>query len=135
MSRWKLLSLALVASASVASGCASKGNADPVAQSAPTRDRNVLTAEEMEKAGGDALDVYQMITKLRPQFLRQRSTSINARDKTIAVFVGKTPYGSVDQLRSMRPSALREIRYLNASEATTLFGTGYALGALVLTLR
>jgi hypothetical protein len=52
------------------------------------------------------------------------------------VIVDGTPQaGGVESLRSMRASDASELRFLNSSDATTRYGTGYTAGAIVVSTR
>lgn len=135
-----LISLSLVA------GCASAtGGAGGKAV-----DRNVITSEEI--VGSSATNAYDVIARLRPQFLRTRGTiptggmtSRNDAGSTqsgqlagtvqIAVYLDDTVLGSVDALKQIETSAIQEIRYYNASDATTKWGTGNSAGAIQVVTR
>lgn len=132
-----LLALARASAAALLlSGCAS-GAAVPPAEAGEVavRGRNVLTAEEMIRDAGDGADVYEAILKLRPHFLRSRPTSMRGSGGGVAVYVGNTPYGGAEALRSFRPTSIRTVRFLTGSDATTLFGTGHGEGVIVVTLK
>ena len=135
MKRHMLGRVIMIGGVILASGCAAQSKNAAAVPEVEARDRNVLTGEEMERAAGDGADVYEAIAKLRPHFLRQRSALVTGKSKGIPVYVGNTPYGGIDALKGLRPMTVRQVRYLNGSEATMSFGTGHAEGALVLTLR
>lgn len=125
----------LFCGALIATACAAASKGDDAASEIQTRDRNVLSGEEMERGAGDGADVHEAITKLRPHFLRQRAMVVNGNREGVKVYVGNTPYGGVDALRGLRAITVRQVRYLTGPEATTLYGTGHGAGALVLTLK
>ena len=135
MKRHVLGTVMMIGGVILAAGCATQRNSAAGVPEVEARDRNVLTGEEMERAAGDGADVHEAIAKLRPHFLRQRAMTVSGKNMGIAVYVGNTPYGGVEALKGLRPMAVRQVRYLTGSEATTLFGTGHAEGALVVTLR
>jgi hypothetical protein len=77
------------------------------------------------------MDLFGAVNRLRPTWLRPQS-----RGTLPVVIVDGTPQpGGVDALRSMRASDVSELQYMNASDATTRYGTGYTAGAIVVTTR
>jgi len=135
-----LLTLALVAGCASASGGAGGKNVD----------RNLITSDEIR--GSSATNAYDVISRLRPQFLRTRGTiptggmtSRNDAGSTqegqlagtvqIAVYLDDTVLGSVDALKQIETASIQEIRYYNASDATTKWGTGNSAGAIQVITR
>lgn len=99
------------------------------------RNADVITAEELERSGTGS--VYQAIERLRPRFLRARGPS-SIQDPAadlVVVYVDHSRIGYADVLRDMQANEIREIRYLNASEATSRFGTGHAAGVILVTRK
>lgn len=135
-----LLALALAA------GCASAtGGAG-----ARTVDRNVITSDEIR--GSSANNAYDVVSHLRPQFLRGHGTIVTggmtsrndagstqagqlAGTVQIAVYLDDTAIGTVDALKQIEVSSIEEIRYYNASDATTKWGTGNSAGAIQVITR
>jgi hypothetical protein len=118
----KTVSLAILALA--LAGCAAHG------ASAPSADRTVLLAEEL-----DAVQLtwaYETIQRLRPEWLRSRGqTSLTRRDSgVVAVYMDGMRYGDRESLRTVRVADVREIRYLTGPEATHRFGTGVSGGVI-----
>jgi hypothetical protein len=97
--------------------------------------RDVLTAEEIRQASGAT--AYDVVQQLRPQFLRVRSgRTIQASGPTgPIVYVDNIRSGGLDALRMIRAESVSEIRYINAADATTRFGTGHMAGAILVRLR
>ena len=139
--------LLLGAACAGAIGCASSGTGsqavDPqttaVASAGTTRarkDPNVISSEEL--ASRSTLTARQAIEQLRPQFLRTRGTTTlgNAQTKDeIWVYVDGTRMGDLQVLNSIGVHEIREIRYLNPSEATNRYGTGHVQGAILITRK
>ena len=137
--------LLLLLSAGAVGACASSGAAtqagDPqtTAVSSPSRprkDANVITAEEL--AARPTLTARQAIEQLRPQFLRVRGVTTlgnAATQDVIWVYVDGTRMGTIDVLNNIGVHEVREIRYLNPSEATNRWGTGHVQGAIVVTRK
>jgi hypothetical protein len=51
------------------------------------------------------------------------------------VVVDDVSYGSIENLANLSANAVREIRYLNAADATTRWGTGYPGGVILVTMK
>jgi hypothetical protein len=97
--------------------------------------RNLITAEEIAAASTTtALDLVQ---QLRPNWLRGRGPVSIGRD------AADVPVVYVDDVRNGDPSVLErissqivtEIRFLSASDATTMFGLGHGGGAIMVRTR
>lgn len=107
--------------------------------------RDLITREEIRDRAPDVLTAYDVIQRLRPHFLRERATgSITtpfdkngdrnpAAAKTpIQVYINGTRSGiAAVSLREVLADAVIDIVYLNASDATTRFGTGHDNGAIM----
>jgi hypothetical protein len=140
-------SLMLGATLAGAIGCASSGSSsqagDPqttaVASAGTTRPRkdpNVISGEEL--ASRSTLTARQAIEQLRPQFLRTRGTTTLGNAQTadvIWVYFDGTRMGTIDVLNNIAAHEIREIRYLNPSEATNRYGTGHVQGAILITRK
>lgn len=120
--------------------CASGGAAAGARQA--VRDPNVIT--EAELANENSPNVYDAILHLRPSMLRPRlsnaTSSINADVTgsgayTLHVYLGNNLLGTVDDLRSVPVVTVKEIRYLNPSQAMQRFGSTDPGGVILLTLR
>lgn len=129
-----------------AAGCASSGTAGQAGEpqtstvSSPgtrqRKDPNVIT--EAELASRSALTARQVIEQLRPQFLRVRGTTTLGNAQTgdvIWVYFDGTRMGTLEVLNNIGAHEIREIRYLNPSEATNRYGTGHVQGAILVTRK
>jgi hypothetical protein len=137
--------LVLIVTLAGATGCASSGSTSQAGEPQtsavqapvrPRRDPNVITAEEI--AARPTLSARQVIEQLRPQFLRVRGTTTLGNAQTqdvIWVYVDGTRMGTLEVLNNIGAHEMREIRYLNPSEATNRFGTGHVQGAIIVTRR
>ena len=120
VNRLGLLSLALcvlLASACYPARTGSSGN----------RDAYVITTAELQDVPAD--DIYEVIRLLRPAWFTQRS------GRTPQVFVNGSPRGGLDELRTFRTEMVSELRYIDATNATTRWGTGFMAGVIDVTLR
>jgi hypothetical protein len=112
-----LLALALAAGCSPAtqSGAGSRSSS------------NVLTQAEIAKT--PAVDAYDAVQRLRPHFLRARSTATVSNAYAV-VYVDGLRKGTPEVLRMIRAPEVVEIRYLSAVEATTRYGMNVEAGVL-----
>lgn len=106
----------------------------------PRRQPNVITAEEIAAVQLESPTAYDVIQRLRPNFLHTRgpNTFGNASGSpvpTARVVIDGTPRGELDLLRQTPTVTVREIRYLNAADASIQFGTGYSGGAILVFSR
>ena len=113
--------------------------------SKPRRDRNVLTAEEIDEAS--ASTVYDLVRSKRPRWLTVRGSStlrtsagtdmlgkpmIYPAEAVIAVYVDDVKHGSQETLRSISTNTVETIQYLDAASATLRFGTNHQHGAILI---
>ena len=137
-----LASLALVASTACAAASGGSRGA--------SIDRNVITAEEIQ--GSSASNAYDLVARLRPQYLRGHGTIVTggmtSRNDAgsaqqgqlsgtvqVAVYLDDTLLGTPDALKQVEISAIQEIRYYSAADATTKWGTGNSAGAIQVIMR
>ena len=105
------------------------------------RSPNVISLEEIEQIRAEAPDAYAIVQRLRPQYFRVRGSgpfdpARPSEARGPKVVVDGTPRGDLDTLHQIPSTMVKEIRYLNAGDATTQYGTGYDGGAiLVSTVR
>lgn len=120
-------------------GGASTSAAGTSAASAPRPARgsaNVIT--EAEVLAANVNNAYEAIQRLRPTMLRGRgsaSSSDQSGSQGLVVYVDGSPLGGVQALGNISALNVREIRYLSASDATTRFGTGHPVGAILVTTK
>lgn len=123
--------LASVFLAVVLAGCASSPGT-----SSPGRQRDLITFEEI--AGSNVGTAYEVIEKLRPEYLRSRgsvSPLRSAEPERAVVYIDGVRSGGPDALRNIPRESLQEVRYLNGSDATTMYGTGHGGGAIQVRTR
>src|SRR5690348_17294452 len=81
-------------------------------------DRNVITEEEIREV--PASNLYELVSKLRPQMLRERGQSSlggsTASDYPL-VYVDGRQYGDIASLRSLIPSQVSMVRYYDPTMA------------------
>lgn len=113
------------------------GAAAPAAATGATsrRQGNVITSEEIAKSSGStALDV---VRQLRSQWLITRGVA-GANDPGaggIMVYVDGVRRGGLESLEQIGVEQLGQIRFLDANNATTRYGTGHPNGAIEITTK
>jgi len=113
-----VLAAALTACASSAGGAAGR-----------TRDTPLL-AEELDKWSNQ--DLYTIIQRNRPAWLQSRATYTGMGRQEISVILdGVLQQDGYEFLRGFRGGDAREVRYMGAADATTLYGTGMSAGAIL----
>lgn len=119
----------------ILAGCASAGKMG----SATSGYGDLLTAEDMR--GFQPLDAYAMIRRLRSFWLNPRgagswTTGPNAEGRQVQIRVyidGVLQPSSVERLKSLMVSEIREIRHVDGREATLRFATDHGAGAIMVT--
>jgi len=126
----------LVAAIVALTACASGGGVATAAKQNP----NVISMEEIIESS--ASNAYEVIQRLRPNFLRTRGAvhgtpgATNAVEMVdLVVYLNENRLGGSDQLRQISTTDIKEIRYFNSSEATTKWGTGHSAGAIQIVSR
>ncbi len=101
---------------------------------------NVISEEEIAALGGSLQTALGIVQRLRPAMLRTRASStstesggtssMDAVSGEVQVYLDNQKMGGLSALGDITLAQIREIRYLNSSDATTLFGTGNTAGAI-----
>jgi hypothetical protein len=94
--------------------------------------RNPNVINEQEIAATNESNAYDVITRLRPTFLRTRGrTTINSAGSEYAsVFLDGHVYGELLSLKNIPAIQIHEIRYLSANQAVTTYGMQYGSGVI-----
>ena len=110
--------------ATVALACA------PPATAHSGREANVITKEEI--ASVQAANLYDAVSRLRPNFLHYRgvSTLRGADTGYPKVYLDRNLLGDINSLKTLTPNGIREIRYYNGAEASSKFGLDNVSGAI-----
>jgi hypothetical protein len=137
-----LVSALLVFGAACASGAPGTEAPDPgdsapgvLQASVPTRSNpNVLTSEDIRSV--DVGNLYDVVRRLRPQWLRARgSASISSsRSTEPVVYVAGIRQGEVRTLQNVNIARVSRVEFIDSRDATTRFGTGHMGGAIVVDL-
>jgi len=128
------LASVMCACASGSAGAPAVSSGDPPAAQASrsTRDRDVITAEEI--AASDASNALQLVQRLRPSFLQTRGQWANGQTPII-VYVNTVKMSDPSALERIPVSEVKEIRYLNGRDATQRYGMGHEAGAIIVTQK
>lgn len=88
-----------------------------------SRQPDVISYPEIQ-ATSDARDAYELVRRLRPQFLNVRATGTAGRTKSVGilVWVNGAERGNLETLRTIPAHAVLEIRKLSAADAVTTYG-------------
>lgn len=105
--------------------------------SKPKRRPDVISIEEIDPIRTEVTTAYDLVQRLRPNFLRGRGpTSFGSNAIPVPrVVVDGTPRGQLDLLKQIPAMTIREVRYLKATDASIQFGTGYDGGAILVYTR
>jgi hypothetical protein len=124
----RLLCLTAILAAVTACASATSGNSGADRGDALSREQIGATR---------APNAYDAVARLRPRWLMARSAStLQADGNPVLVYVDGHRMGQVQELRSLPIENISEIRYVDARDATTRYGTGHANGVIeVTTLR
>lgn len=90
--------------------------------------RRTITTEEIRAT--QASNAYQVIQRLRPEWVRARS---GASGGTASVYHNMIGVGSVAQLEHIPASGMISVRYLSGIEAKSQFGSGHTMPAILIT--
>ena len=104
------------------------------ASSTPIDRRNTITAEEIEKARTAGWFAYDLISSLRPHFLRSQSAqSLSDRNPVYAVvYVDEIVRGDLESLKSLSIEGIRSIQFIPPYDTTARFGQTLQGGAIVI---
>lgn len=111
----------------VMTGCATAG-----AGGGGESSRDVITRQEIQET--DVSNLYEVVRRLRPTWLRVRNKSFSKQTEIVVVRDG-TVIGNVEALRDIGRDGINEIRFMDGeTAAATLVGarSGYVAGAIVI---
>ena len=117
-----------------AGGAPSSATAAMSAAATPRGSANVIVEAEIPASG--AQNALEIIQRVRPSMLRARNGSTAETGvMDIVFYLDGIRAGDRQALTAVPAHNVKEIRFLNATDATTRFGTGHALGAILVTTR
>jgi hypothetical protein len=106
------------------------------------RQKNVLTAEEIEHWKANMSTAYDVVSMMRPHWLKVRELAKlpGRRDEPfqgtqVNVYLNNQNMGSPDFLKSIPLENVLEMRWLSANETASRFGPTDGQASIVLTLK
>jgi hypothetical protein len=97
---------------------------------------DLITAAELEAAGANTL--YDAVVKLRPNFLKPRTTTAYGRPATspLMLYVDGERMESIDDLRHLLPPGVQEVRFYEPQIANLRFARyNNAAGAIAVVMK
>ena len=89
----------------------------------------IITGEEIARRYHDG-NLLDALRGLRGRLLAKRGPD---GTRWPPVYLDGLPLGSIAELAAMRVDIVKDVRYLIPSEATTFFGSGHTVGAILVT--
>lgn len=102
----------------------------------PRSNPNLLTYEEIQSI--EAADLFEVVQRLRPRWLEDRSARTTLGTTAILVYQEQARLGDVSILRQLPVSAAGSMRFLDAAQASATLpgiGSGHVAGAIVISSR
>ena len=90
---------------------------------------NLITAAQIEEAESDAQNLWEVIQRLRPNWLVSRAATMRERIDPV-VYVDGIRFGEVESLREIPVTDIIAILRVCAQDATILYGIGHAGGII-----
>ncbi len=106
----------------------------PAKTGGSSQSMNRITAEEIASTGSYS-NAYELVQRLRPQWLRKRGRSNIGFEGSIKVYVDGARFGAVDALTQINASNVAEMVYLRPSEASDRFGMNHNQGAILVMIK
>jgi len=131
------LLLLLLAAPAVPAALQAQDTARPAAKTAAKlrRDPDLISQLEIA-AAGDAQTAFEIVKRLRPNWLNVRGpSSINLPTPDVVIYVNGVRRGGPDTLKDLPITGLNEIRHLRGTEATQRFGLGHENGAILVSFK
>lgn len=116
----------------VACGGGSGTTAQPNTVSRPIRGPADFISEA-EIAAGVYQNGMDIVQKLRPSMLRPRGTS--SSQYQVVLYLDDVKMLDLNGLSTIPAERVKEIRYINARDATTRWGTGHGSGVILVTSK
>lgn len=125
-----LLALPLLCGACATAGAEARpGSGSASAAERPRASSRAITREEI--LDSRLSDVYALVRRLRPNWLRRRGPDVPAAAQDLVVYVDTSRRGFTDAMRGMSASSVFEIRYVDPIAAKTRYGPGHEQGVIV----
>jgi hypothetical protein len=116
------------------------GSAQPSTTATRTRGPANLITEAEINAGSAYSNALEVVQNLRPQMLIPRgvgsdAAGVSAASIPIIVYMDDVRLGEVQSLVNIPANRVQEIRFMNARDATTRYGTGHSSGVILVVTK
>jgi len=95
---------------------------------------DLLTAEEIQRTSVDGLTAFDLLLRLRPEFVRPRLTVDGLRLGPPGLLINGAPSAGLDELRNISAARIQEVRFVRATEAA-IYGSRFPSGVVLVSLR
>lgn len=95
---------------------------------------NMISQEQIQEAGSMS-NAYNLVQRLRPNWLRKRGPSSVSSQSDIVVYVEGSRQGPPSTLRQINVIDVESMEFLSDNEATSRFGSGHDHGAILVHLK
>ena len=100
----------------------------------PTRSADLVDLDEIDES--TATNAYDLLTQIRPNWLRGRGNSnLRGGEALPVVYVAGVRQGSLEVLRGLSTLGVRQLRFIDAPTATMRYGSGHSGGIIEVLLR
>lgn len=120
----------------------------PAGSPGPMMDQAVITEEEIATAQS-VTTALELVERFRPQWLVGRGAvglsqpNPTERNRTApppeadapVVYLDRRRYGPVDRLREISVARVKQLRFIDAATAETIYGPGHLRGVIEVTTR
>jgi hypothetical protein len=102
--------------------------------SSPADKRNMITTEEIAEVRAPGPYAWDLISRLRPHFLKSQSpTYLDNRDPVYArVYVDDVYHGELESLKMMEIGPIKSIQFIPPYDTTARFGETFQGGAIMI---
>lgn len=98
--------------------------------------RDAFVISEQELGTSTARNALEAVQKLRPQWLRGRGAAAFGRaPDVVMIYLNDVRLGGPTALAQLMTDGVKEIRFYNAADATSRWGTDHTAGAIVVTMK
>lgn len=128
-----LRSLVIVA---LATACMVAGCASATTQGRSGRG-NSTQLTQSEIAASNADNLYDVIAKLRPEWLSSRGPAsvTNSTPTSVDIYMNGTMLGKAEIMRDVRIQDVTDVRYWDVGQASARFGMGHPRGVIEITRK
>lgn len=99
----------------------------------PSERRSTITAEEIKQVSNPGWSAYDLISKVRPEWLRARNPQTLREPDPIypVIYLDDLQQGDLDSLKDITISRVASVQFINAYDTTARFGQTFQGGAIM----